>query len=96
MASIGRCPECGHDGIPILYGLPLAKARVMAVRGHLRLGGCVVSADDPQWECSNCKQLWRDPEGAARALSALFARPQEFSAAPRHRKRRWPGGLRRV
>ncbi|GAB2645431.1 hypothetical protein ACWDYH_03285 [Nocardia goodfellowii] len=70
----------------------MAKARVMAVRGDIRLGGCVVSADDPQWECSRCKQLWRDPEGAARALSALFARPQEVRAAPRYRKRRWSVG----
>ncbi|MEV0249079.1 hypothetical protein AB0H76_20925 [Nocardia sp. NPDC050712] len=75
MASSGRCPACGHDGIPILYGLPITKARVMAMLGQIRLGGCTVSADDPQWECSSCKQLWRDPEGAARALSALFARP---------------------
>ncbi|MEU8896528.1 hypothetical protein [Nocardia sp. NPDC048505] len=49
----------------------------MAVRGHLRLGGCLVTADDPQWECTHCGQLWRDPEGAARALSALFARPAQ-------------------
>ncbi|MFC9896586.1 hypothetical protein ACFVMC_23110 [Nocardia sp. NPDC127579] len=83
MANTGRCPECGHDGTPILYGLPITKARVMAMLGHIRLGGCVVSADDPHWECGNCRHSWQDSAGAARALAAIFARPAGESGAAR-------------
>ncbi len=74
--SNDRCTECGRHGIPILYGLPSPHARVLAAVGLLRLGGCVVTDDDPNWVCRSCAHVWIDPEGALRELSLLFGRPR--------------------
>ncbi|TQM30362.1 hypothetical protein [Nocardia bhagyanarayanae] len=79
--SNGRCTECGRHGIPILYGLPATHARVLAAAGLLRLGGCVVTDDDPNWVCPSCAHMWSDPEGALRELYLLFGRARH--AMPR-------------
>jgi len=52
------CPTCGSRMIPILYGLPSSEMRGPVERGEIKLGGCVVSGNDPQWWCPQCEEPW--------------------------------------
>ncbi len=49
-----RCLECGGRLVEILWGMPMPEAYEAARRGELVLGGCVVTDDDPAWQCSEC------------------------------------------
>ncbi len=76
-AAEGRpqsCPACGSPRIArILYGLPgFSKDLEGALsQGTVTLGGCLVTWDDPEWECLECGQKIdaspkrRDPEAEA-------------------------------
>jgi hypothetical protein len=61
-AAEGRpqsCPACGSPRIArILYGLPaFSKDLEDALsEGIVALGGCVLSGDDPEWQCLGCGQ----------------------------------------
>ncbi|MBN2891346.1 MAG: hypothetical protein JXL97_05730 [Bacteroidales bacterium] len=48
-----QCPVDGHYDsiIPIVYGLPSPKLMKQAERGKVKLGGCMVYNDNPQWYC---------------------------------------------
>ncbi|MFC2165395.1 hypothetical protein ACFLT2_10430 [Acidobacteriota bacterium] len=49
------CPKCRSSNIiSILYGMPTSEAAEERDKGLLKLGGCVVSDDDPQWHCKDC------------------------------------------
>jgi hypothetical protein len=55
------CPHC-HEQImrvPIVYGLPTAELGEEGARGEVVLGGCVVSANDPEWACPKCRHPLR-------------------------------------
>ena len=66
-AAEGRpqsCPACGSPRIArILYGLPdFSKDLEEALsEGTVTLGGCVVTGDDPEWECLACGQKIHAP-----------------------------------
>jgi hypothetical protein len=52
-----NCPKCKSKKIAtILYGLPAfdEQLKKRLNDGSLRLGGCCVTDDDPEWECSKC------------------------------------------
>jgi hypothetical protein len=46
------CPECGAEGVPIIYGLvtPDWVESEEAARGAV-LGGCVIEPESPNWAC---------------------------------------------
>ena len=46
-----KCPVCGWDTMPILYGLPGAGD---FERTDIILGGCIVEETNPDLACSNC------------------------------------------
>jgi len=49
------CPRCHSSNvIPILYGMPTSEAGEESDKGLIKLGGCDVSDDDPQWYCKDC------------------------------------------
>jgi hypothetical protein len=64
-AAEGRpssCPSCGSPRIArILYGLPAFDKELENAlsQGTVTLGGCVVTGDDPEWECLQCGQTIR-------------------------------------
>lgn len=58
---IPACPTCGETGIPLLFGLPVHEAHEAAAAGQLALGGCVVGADPPNWQCPQ-HHRWRDAD----------------------------------
>jgi hypothetical protein len=45
------CPDCGRRAREIVYGLPSPE---LFERKDVVLGGCVVSPDAPNWDCSRC------------------------------------------
>jgi hypothetical protein len=53
-----KCPKCGNkkDVIPIIFGFPMQKTMDKAERGEVKLGGCCIGNNDPQWYCKSCKK----------------------------------------
>ena len=51
------CPECRKSvvPVPIAYGYPSPELFEDADAGRVRLGGCVITGDDPQWACPACE-----------------------------------------
>jgi hypothetical protein len=51
------CPECRKSivPVPIAYGYPSPEMFEDADAGRVRLGGCVITGDDPQWACPACE-----------------------------------------
>jgi hypothetical protein len=54
------CPECGSSEgvVPIIYGYPGEELVEAAERGEVKLGGCIVTGDDPGWYCKSCECSW--------------------------------------
>jgi transposase-like protein len=54
------CPRChsSEQVVPIIYGYPSEELFEAADRGEVKLGGCVVTGDDPQWFCKSCDYSW--------------------------------------
>jgi len=50
------CPKCGSqkDVIPIVFGYPTLKTINKAERKEVKLGGCCITDNDPQWHCKKC------------------------------------------
>lgn len=56
-----KCPACGYERVAeIIYGLVMIDAGLEAdlKAGKTRLGGCIVSDDNPQWWCAACGHNW--------------------------------------
>ena len=51
------CPKCGNkkDVIEIVYGFPTDEAMEKSKRGEIKLGGCCVNEDNPDWHCKSCQ-----------------------------------------
>ena len=52
------CAACGATitPIPIIYGMPGGDLFAESEAGRVRLGGCVVTDDDPEWACPECQE----------------------------------------
>lgn len=55
------CPKCSSvkDVIPIEYGLPGDEMMEEEKTGKIRLGGCCVTDDNPEWHCKACRYEWQ-------------------------------------
>jgi len=54
------CPK-GHSEeniVPIAYGYPGPGMLEDADKGLVKLGGCVISGNDPHWYCQVCQSRW--------------------------------------
>ncbi len=58
---------CGEivRAVRIVYGRPTEETAARARAGEFRLGGCVITGDDPKWACPKCGEPlghpgWRD------------------------------------
>ena len=50
-----ECPTCSATNpIEILYGMPSEEMQHAEVEGHIVLGGCVISGNDPAYQCRAC------------------------------------------
>lgn len=55
------CPKCGEGKLAeILYGMPIMDSELERAleAGEIVLGGCVITDEDPHWECLKCKALF--------------------------------------
>lgn len=56
MPSI-KCPFCGkRHTVPIQYGMPSYEAFLDEQSGKIKLGGCIITEDDPRRYCKDCKK----------------------------------------
>ena len=57
--GVGPCPKCGSiRTVPIVFGLPNETGMDKARRGDIHLGGCLVSGNDPEFICKECRETW--------------------------------------
>lgn len=57
--ELSHCPKCnGKSVVSILYGMPTPEALKKAERGEVKLGGCVIEADSPNFSCKSCGYKW--------------------------------------
>ena len=50
-----QCPNCkSKKVIPITYGLPPNKMVKLSYEGKIKLGGCCVTENDPDYFCKDC------------------------------------------
>ena len=53
LKHVKACPVCHKTDqvIPILYGYPSWQLGQESKKGIVRLGGCCVSSENPEWYC---------------------------------------------
>ena len=58
--TTAKCPRCGsEDVLPIVYGYPGPELFEESLAGQVRLGGCMVGPDSPEFHCEVCDHEWR-------------------------------------
>lgn len=73
----GVCPECGLPGVPYLYGYPSDEGLARAEAGRVVLGGCVVWAGQPDFQCPNGHEWAVNPVRPKKPRSARRATPAQ-------------------
>ncbi len=59
MAGKKPCPKCSSKAIiPIVYGLPNNELGEKEKQGKLKLGGCCIELDAPEFFCKDCEYQW--------------------------------------
>ena len=56
-----NCPNCGKSSIAeIFWGYPgdIESMKESIEKKEIVLGGCIVTDNDPKWECNNCDHRW--------------------------------------
>ena len=55
------CPTCkSKNTCPIFWGYPANMEQYLEAiaKKEIAAGGCIVTDNDPIWECSDCKHRW--------------------------------------
>ena len=56
-----KCPKCGHKVAEVLYGMPAFSDELQQAldNGDIILGGCCISENSHDFECTHChKKFW--------------------------------------
>ena len=53
-----KCPNCSSakSVVPIRYGMPGVEMMQKHHEGKIKLGGCSVREDAPNWHCKECER----------------------------------------
>ena len=53
-----KCPNCSSakSVVPIRYGMPGVEMQQEHHEGKIKLGGCSMEIDAPNWHCKECEQ----------------------------------------
>ncbi len=54
-----RCPKCGSENIAsIIWDGPVYYDGLIQDidEGHVHIGGCCITVDDPEWCCNDCEE----------------------------------------
>jgi hypothetical protein len=55
-----KCPKCSKDFvIPIRYGMPGSEMQKDYYEGKIKLGGCLMAENSPNYHCNDCKYEWQ-------------------------------------
>lgn len=60
-----KCPNCEKTWIAeIFWGYPAINQDVEDAleKKEIVFGGCIISENDPKWECNNCNHRWGNAE----------------------------------
>lgn len=58
-----KCPKCGSENvIPIAYGMPGPELFKKAEAGKVKLGGCCIEENSPEYYCNDCVYEWNKKE----------------------------------
>ena len=61
MSNNPNCPSCkGKNVALILYGYfaPTKEITTGLAENKITFGGCLISKNDPKWECTDCGHSW--------------------------------------
>ena len=52
-----KCPNCSSAEfvVPIRYGMPGPGMQQKYYEGEIKLGGCCMAEDMPNWHCKKCE-----------------------------------------
>lgn len=68
-----KCFTCGSlDVAKIIYGYPTTEAFKEQEEGKIKLGGCVISEDSPQYHCNKCGESWTVDEATDAAYNKVI------------------------
>ena len=56
-AIIKTCPKCSskENIVPIRYGMPGPEMQQDFYEGKIKLGGCSIVENAPEWYCNKCE-----------------------------------------
>lgn len=55
---MNNCPNCNHELVNIIYGMPSEKLVNMAKLEGIALGGCTVGLNQPTHYCYGCHETY--------------------------------------
>ena len=62
MYTMTKCPQCGKSSVALIFwGYPGGNIEAFekAIENkEIVPGGCLISNDDPKWECNDCLYQW--------------------------------------
>ena len=68
-----KCFTCGSlDVAKIIYGYPTVEAFKEQEEGKIKLGGCLISEDSPQYHCNKCGEKWTADEAIDAAYKEVI------------------------
>ena len=73
-----QCPKCGSKkSVKIIYGMPSYELFELAEVGKVKLGGCVIIEDNPEYLCKDCEHEWNQEQ----AIDAAYGRIKAIKAS---------------
>lgn len=67
-----KCPRCGsNNSLKIIYGMPSHEIFLKAEAGEIRIGGCCITSDDPEYYCKECEYEWDKQEAIDYAYNQI-------------------------
>jgi len=60
-----NCPKCNSSSIAeIFWGYPadMDSLKEALEKKEIVLGGCIVTENDPKWECNGCNHRWNNSD----------------------------------
>ena len=72
---MNNCPNCNHDLVNIIYGMPSQTAIDLAREEGIALGGCLYEPDLPTHYCYGCHEAYPtiEDKGNYEEVLPLFA-----------------------
>lgn len=67
-----KCTNCGSmKTLKIIYGMPTHDTFLKAEEGKIKLGGCLVMDNNPEYYCSDCNFEWNRVDGVNYAYNHI-------------------------